>query len=417
MTRWIPLLLVLLLLPREAATLGLPLPLPRLPASLPAPVQGTLDQTGRELRRLRERTLLREHRQWLEADPRGAPAVRSEVVAIAPDPAALAQARAEGFRAVRESTLAPLDLRIVVLRAPEGMRVRTALRRLARIDPAGHYDYNHIYLGSGDPASAAGAANAPAPGPAPERVGLVDGGVDASHPLLAGVRVQQWGCAGRHEPENHGTAVASLLAGQARGQDRVGRLFAADIYCGQPTGGAVTSLAEAMAWLARERVAVINLSLVGPPNRLLETLVESMQARGHVLVAAVGNDGPAARPLFPAAYPGVIGVTAVDPSDRLLPEAVHGDAVDFAAPGSGLWAARPGGDRATVRGTSFAAPLVARLAAGEVQSPAPGATEHVMRQLRARARDIGRRGPDPRFGHGLLSAEARESWAEPMNEP
>lgn len=416
MSRYLPLLLVLLLSPCKAAALGVPLP--RLPATLPSPVQQTLEQTGREVRRLRERTLLREHRRWLEADPRGAPVVRSEVVAIAPDAASLARAQAAGFRPVRESTLAPLDLRIVVLRAPDGMRVRSALRRLARIDPDGTYEYNHIYLGSGmpDDAPAATLPTRPAQAAADFRVGLVDGGVDVSHPLLAGVAVEQWGCHGRGHPEAHGTAVASLLAGDASGQALGGRLFAADIYCGEPTGGAVTSLAEALAWLAGEKVAVINLSLVGPPNRLLESLVHAMQQRGHVLVAAVGNDGPAARPLYPAAYPGVVGVTAVDARNRLLPEAVRGDAVDFAAPGSELWAARPGGGRGPVRGTSFAAPLVARLAAGEVGFPDDAANAHVMQRLAGRARDLGSRGRDPRYGHGLLSAESRAAWAAPVNE-
>ena len=319
---------------------------------------------------------------------------------------------------MREATLAPLAIRIVVLRAPDGMRVRTALRRLARLDPGGSYDYNHVYLGSGAaPADArvTPPASQARPG-VPRRVGLVDGGVDASHPALAGVGVRHWGCGGRRVPDAHGTAVGSLLAGDVAGKARGRQLFAADIYCGEPTGGAVTSLAEAMAWLAQERVAVVNLSLVGPPNRLLERLVAVMQARGHVLVAAVGNDGPAAPPLFPAAYPGVIGVTAVDARDRLLPEAVRGDAVDFAAPGSALWAAQPGGGYAPVRGTSFAAPLVAGLAADRVRLPKPGAHDQILRGLAGDARDLGPRGHDPRFGHGLLAQDARRAWAVKLNE-
>ena len=417
MNTTIPLLLALLCAAPSAVALGLPAPLPRLPLELATPVQQTLDQAGSELRRVREQTLLREHRQWLEADPRGAPAVRSEVVAIAPTAEALARARAAGFRPVREAMLAPLDLRIVVLRAPEGMRVRTAIRRLARLDPDGRYEYNHVYLGSGATPLPTPAADAPllATAPPSVRVGLVDGGVDATHPTLAGVDVRPWGCTDRAAPDAHGTAVASLLAGDPGGRGR-GQLFAADIYCGQPTGGAVTSLAEALAWLARERVAVINLSLVGPPNQLLAQLVEAMQRRGHVLVAAVGNDGPAAPPLFPAAYPGVIGVTAVDARDRPLPEAMRGDAVDFAAPGKDLWAAQADGGRASVRGTSFAAPLVARLAARALAAPTPGAAEHVLHQLAGQARDLGPRGHDPRFGHGLLSADARAAWSAPMNE-
>ena len=417
MTRSLALLLMLMAAP-AAGALGLPVPVPRLPLGLPPPVQGTLDQAGSELRVVRVRALLREHRRWLEADPRGAPAVRSEVVAISPTEAALERARDAGFRVVRETVLAPLDLRIVVLRAPDGVRVRSALQRLARLDPEGRYDYNHVYLGSGtiDAVPSASTAIPRGAGGAPPRVGLVDSGVDASHPNFAGVDVQRWGCGDRRLPDAHGTAVASLLAGDARGRAPGGQLFAADIYCGEPTGGAVTTLAEAMAWLARERVAVVNVSLVGPPNQLLAQLVDGMQRRGHVLVAAVGNDGPSAPPLFPAAYPGVIGVTAVDPRDRLLPEAMRGDAVDFAAPGSGLWAARSGGGQAPVRGTSFAAPLVARLAARELALPAPGAADRVVRRLEGQARDLGPRGRDTRYGHGLLSEDARPAWPAPVND-
>ena len=89
-------------------------------------------------------------------------------------------------------------------------------------------------------------------------------------------------------------------------------LYAADVYCGAPTGGAVDAVAAAFGWLAREQVAVINVSLVGPRNALLERVVASLVKRGHVIVAAVGNEGPAAPPLYPAAYDGVVGVTAVD---------------------------------------------------------------------------------------------------------
>jgi hypothetical protein len=93
--------------------------------------------------------------------------------------------------------------------------------------------------------------------------------------------------------------------------------------------------------MARERVPVVNLSLVGPPNTLLENVTRAMVARGYLLVAAVGNDGPAAKPLYPAAYPGVIGVTGVDERRRVLLEACRGPQVDFAAPGSAMVAAGP----------------------------------------------------------------------------
>lgn len=413
------LLLFLLLAPPAAMALGLPAPLPSLPVDLRGSVVEPLDRTTRDLaglRQLQVRALLREHRRFLDTDPRGAPVVRGEVVAIDPTPEALRRARDAGFRVRAERRLAGLGLRVVVLQAREGQRSRAALRMLRKLDPAGSYDFNHLYLGSG---STAGVSTPPpaSADSAPLRVGLVDSGVDAAHPALAGVQVQSWGCDDGAKPHRHGTAVASLLVGsRVRVASARHRLYAADIYCGRPTGGAVTGLAEAFAWLAREKVAVVNLSIVGPPNQLLERGVQAMLARGHVLVAAVGNDGPAAPPLYPAAYPGVIGITAVDARDRVLPEAGRGNHVDFAAPGAGLSAAADGGGWWNVRGTSFAAPLVARLAAVQAPTPEPDAAQRVQSALAAQARDAGPRGDDPRYGRGLLGGEQRAAWSAPMNE-
>jgi subtilisin family serine protease len=114
---------------------------------------------------------------------------------------------------------------------------------------------------------------------------------------------------------------------------------------------------------------VINISLVGPSNLLLARAIEQVRGRGIQVVAAVGNDGPAAPPQYPASYPGVVAVTGVDSNGRALIEAGKATHLDFAAPGADMAAALPGQGYAKVRGTSFAAPLAAaRLAAaGSVQ--------------------------------------------------
>lgn len=386
---------LLLALPAEPArALGVPLP------QLPAPVGGLVEPLAHETeaqleaRTRRVRELLRERRDVLALDPAGDLAVRGEVLALAPSPAALEAARAAGFVAGGDTALDGLGLRVVTLRAPAGWSLRRAMRALRRLDPAGSYAYNHLYLGAGTPPPRSGAPAA-GTGGARRAVGLVDGGIDPAHPALAAAAPRTFGCGGRRVPDPHGTAVAALLTTPRT------RVHAADVYCGEPTGGAVLRLAEALDWLARERVPVVNLSLVGPPNPLLERLVAATQARGMVLVAAVGNDGPAAPPLYPAAYPGVIGVAAVDARGRPLPESGRGAQVDFAAAGLFELAGADGRVQ-RFRGTSFAAPRVARRAALLADGPRPGLAASVQAALAAEARDAGPGGRDAHFGEGVL---------------
>jgi len=103
-------------------------------------VDGTLRTASdperlREVRRLRVRELLGTNRAALEADPRGAPMLRDEVVALSPSAEALERARAEGFNVGRTRALEGLDTTIVVLQAPAGMSTRRALQRLRALDP------------------------------------------------------------------------------------------------------------------------------------------------------------------------------------------------------------------------------------------------------------------------------------------
>jgi subtilisin family serine protease len=305
--------------------------------------------------------LLRTHRRVLEADPRGEPIVRRQVLAFSPSPSALGAAVAAGFTIVRSQALEGLDETLVTLEAPAATSTAAALAQLRTLDPAGSYDFNHIYTGSGAATAAlAGSGDG-------IRAGLVDGGVNAKHPVFSASRIQRHGCGGREIPSPHGTGVAALMVGrhaQFNGVAPGSELFAADIYCDAPDGGSAERIAAALSWLATEKVGVINLSIVGPANHTLERLVAALLRRGHLLVAAVGNDGPAAAPLYPAAYPGVVGVSAVGRDGQVLPEAARGPHVMFAAPGSHMaTAGMRAGYYQVARGTSFAAPIVAALLA------------------------------------------------------
>lgn len=392
------------------ATPPLPDPLPQLLPGTRDAANGLVERSLRSVAGLREREirqLLRRHRDVIDTDPSGAPVVRGELVAIDPVAGLLPRLQAAGFGVRGESVLDGLPLRVVLLRAPTGLSARAALALAERVDPAGSYDYNHLYWRAASPSPRAVLQQASAAsGRHAFRVGLVDSGPDPAHPALAGTEIHAWGCDGRPVADAHGTAVASLLAGRAVADARdSGTLYAADVYCGRPTGGAAAEVARALAWMARERVAVINVSLVGPPNKLLQRTIAAMTAQGHLIVAAVGNDGPAAPPLYPAAYDGVVGVAAVNARRRVLPESARGPQVDFAAPGADMVAAAPGGRWSMVRGTSYAAPLVARLAAQAMDAPGAGRIPEVLAQLARQAVPVD--GPREAYGRGILASELR----------
>ena len=401
---------------------GAPLPqtpLPRLP-SVTDPVTGTLKPASAalsDLRKLRVRELLRTERDAFEAGPGGQPVVRRQVGALSPSPAALERATAAGFTIRGSHELESLGMTIVVLEAPDGVSTRSALRKLRELDPGGEYDYNHVYLESGfqseTPAASPATRTSPV-APGRPRIGLIDSGVDGSHPVLAGASIVRHGCDNAVFAAEHGTAVASLLVGRGDGFTSVlpgATLYASDIFCGHG-GGSLSLLAIALDWMAREKIAVVNISLVGAKSPLLTGLVRAMTSRGFLLVAAVGNDGPSAPPLFPAAYPEVVGVTGVDANRKVLPEACRGEQVDFAAQGSNVVAAAAGGGFGEIRGTSFATPVVAGLLARTLDVPDPAKSREALASLESGALDLGKEGPDPTYGKGLVGADLRAGRRE-----
>lgn len=351
-----------------------------------------------QLRNLRLRNLIRQYRQLLEADERGEPVRRGMLVVIDPDPLSLQLANAAGFRTVAKDNEPQLGLSSSELAVPGGMAVTKALRLLHKVSPRLNADYDHLYQPAGDglqPLNVALASSATVTaGMAGRTIGMIDGGV-ASHPSLAGAHIEQNGFAGPPRPTGHGTAVASLLVGNQgpfHGAATGAELYVADVYGGNQAAGSATSIVKALGWLAGHHPQVINISLVGPPNALVQRAIEAVMARGIELVAAVGNDGPAAPPQYPASYPGVIAVTAVDAHGRALVEAGRATHLDFAAPGADMAAALSGQGYARVRGTSFAAPLAAARLLADGSVP----------RLAAEARP-----GKGRVGRGIVCAECR----------
>jgi len=309
-----------------------------------------------------------------------------------------------GFRRLRHTVMAELQLEIIVLAAPARFNADQALNALQSADPDGAYELNHVF----DPsAGAAGGETAVSPVPLVNgrglRLGMIDGGVLLQHRCLRDASITQRGFAGQPVASAHGTAIASLLVG--RGDNFGGyapgaRLLAADVFGDEVEGGAAEAVAAAINWLVGEDVQAINISLEGPPNRLLEIACRSAAARGVLLVASVGNAGPSRPVAFPAAYDSVVAATAVDARGRIYLMANRGPEVAFAARGVSVEAAMDDGAFEGVSGTSFAAPMVvAALARSRLDA---SSAQAAIARLAATATDAGAPGRDPVYGFGIV---------------
>lgn len=406
-------LLALCLLPGGspvAAQLGLPqvrLPdaartLPTLPDVNADPLIAATDRLT-QIRLDRIASLVERNRDSIELDERGEPAVRGVLVASGVDDAMIERAAKAGFALLDRERIEGLDLDVARFHVPEGRNLGRARKQLSKMLPGAEVDVDNIYSASGPGGALPQAALATNAGTARTSLGLIDGGV-AAHPSVSG-RVEQMGFAkGAPSASRHGTAVASLLvgSGSVQGAAPGQRLLAADVYGTDPAGGNASAIARALGWLVQNGVAVTTISLVGPDNKLLAAAVVRAQQRGMLIVAAVGNDGPAAPPAYPASYRGVFAVTGVDAKARALPEAGRALHVDFAAPGDAVLAATGTASSDRLRGTSFAAPLVAGRLALRYPAPSIDAIGPAVAALVMEARDLGKKGRDKIYGHGLI---------------
>ena len=335
-----------------------------------------------------------------ELDRNGALAMRGEVLITGFDAAQLAQLERAGFAVLRRTEITELKIEIAVL-GRDGMSAARALKRLRKLLLEGNFDLNHVFFESGigpDQAITPPAAPVSTAGDVAV-VGLIDTGVAQTAVSSSRIRLIRRNFAPtKSSGALHGTAVASLLG---RSPGRV-TIYAADIFGTGPRGGTAELLVRAMGWMAHQRVPVINISIVGPANALVANATRVMIGQGFTIVAPVGNDGAAARLLFPASYPGVVAVSGADGAGRLLPEASRVRRVDFVAPGIAT-VTDPAGRAVIVRGTSFAAPLVSRQLAELVQIPNSATARLAVDRLARRAVHSG---PDRKWsGYGLIVNE------------
>lgn len=261
-------------------------------------------------------------------------------------------------------------------------------------------------------------------------VAVLDTGVDARHPDLAGAVVEgpDLTGAGTTHVGHHGTSMASLIAGRGHGPGgdlgvvgvapRATVLSIrvtletydparADPRVARQVRGAV---AQGIRWAVDHGADVVSMSLGGADGSYEGSPDEAAAVRyalskGVVLVASAGNDGAGAdRPTYPAAYPGVIAVGAVD--QRLAPAAFSSrrSYVAVTAPGTSVVSADGHGSYVVADGTSSAAAFVAGIAAlVKARHPGMGVSD-VRRAILQGAvwHNAGRR--DDAYGHRVANA-------------
>ena len=360
----------------------------------------TLDETRADLQRSIERLarqrlrkidrLVQRNPDAIELDAAGEPARKGELLVMDVSAADLAPALDAGFILLSREEVEGLGLSLMRVGAPAGMELAEAQETLIRLLPKAQISTDNLYFQSGSASGPILAVSAQGSSTSAAPVGMIDGAPGSS----VKVAETRGFAKGAPYPSHHGSSVASLLAHAGAGTIRV-----ADVYGTDKAGGNALAMAKGLGWLVSRGSKVVTISLVGPRNTVLERAIRAAQRKGVVIVAAVGNDGPAAPPAYPASYEGVVAVTAVDGKRRALIEAGRALHLDYAAPGADIYGRNAKGKRIRLRGTSFATPLVAARAANAI-----GKGQNWRSVLDAEAIDLGRKGADDTYGRGLICA-------------
>lgn len=254
------------------------------------------------------------------------------------------------------------------------------------------------------------------------RVAVIDSGADTTHPELRGAIAGLFDAiGGTFVPHAHGTAMAAAITAQAQlqGIAPAARLLAARAFSGQSgqdsANGTSFHIMAAIEWAVAQGARVINLSFAGPEDRLLALGLAGLRGKGVIAVAAAGNGGPAAPPLYPGADPNVIAVTATDAEDKAFPQANRGSYIAVAAPGVDVLVAEPQGRYAFTTGTSVAAAHVSGLVALLLEKRPDLGLDDVRRILSESAIDLGQKGRDRVFGAGRVDPAAALARTQPVS--
>jgi subtilisin family serine protease len=238
---------------------------------------------------------------------------------------------------------------------------------------------------------------------------VIDSGIDLAHPELADAIAESFDALGSKEgPHVHGTGIAGAIVSHARlmGSAPKARILAIRAFGAAASGAESTSfvILKSLDFAASHGAQVLNMSFAGPKDPLMERGIAAAATKGMILIAASGNAGPKSPPLYPAANPDVIAVSATDAHDRLFPASNRGGHIALSAPGVDIFLPAPGGKYQMTSGTSFSAAYISGLAALMMERNPKLAPAEVRAILVKTARDLGLPGRDDLFGAGEADA-------------
>jgi hypothetical protein len=240
-------------------------------------------------------------------------------------------------------------------------------------------------------------------------VAVIDSGIDASHPDLDGAIMAKFDATTDDgKPQPHGTGMAGAIAARQTVMGVAPRveLLAVRAFSskGNTAEGTTFNIVKGIDWAAEQGARIINMSFAGPPDPRLKDVLLKASGKGMVLIAAAGNAGPNSPPLYPAADPNVIAVTATDTKDALFAGANRGNHIAVAAPGVDVLVPAPDATYQFTTGTSVAAAEVSGVVALLIERNPSLTPADVRRILMRTAKDLGPKGRDPGFGAGLVNA-------------
>jgi subtilisin family serine protease len=240
-------------------------------------------------------------------------------------------------------------------------------------------------------------------------IAVIDTRTDTTHPEFDGVNLEHLDAIGIEEkPHTHGTATVGAIVARAKlmGVAPGARILAITALGTkeETAEGTTFYIAKAIDLALARGARIINMSFTGPNDPQIARRIAQARQQGVILIAAVGNAGPKSPPLYPAAYPDVVAVTATDADDKLFKLANQGKHVAVSAPGVELLLPAPDDTYQMTSGTSFAAAYVSGIVALILERRPDLRPDEVRRILTATARDLGPKGIDSRFGAGLVDA-------------